>query len=365
MVDFILSIAASQQLPVDALWLTPKDVIKRAKTLNLIQQSRVIAPNRWLIRALSEQVDPVTRDALKKDIDEQRPIRVDKFTADGGNINLQLAMAYQGYLIESKQFGNAADRSPQYEQALQYRSQLRQLFEEKYSNTQLEAKAFKSPLDTPQDSQLEFGILNRGKNNFLRMSFTPASHHLEDDNRQYFGESELLLFEVSALKNTATRQLIIDRFILYFTKSLIPYDDMSGGLSGAIRVGYEPQRNAEFKTQRAAFISGAIGKTSRYGRDIDMFALLGGGASVRNRSPNFYLQPEVGIIVREIFGMKTSASAILTTNLFGDHARYVKYRFVQSKYFSKQNISLHLVAESESQGRNRQHFFETNIKYLF
>ena len=364
-VDFILSIGAAQQLPVDALWLTPKDVIKRARTLNLIQESRIIPPNRWLIRALSEQVDSAVRRGVKDDVEQMKPIVIDTLNADDDQIKLQLAMAYQGYLVETKQVGTLADNSVKYEQARQYRSELAQLFEKKYKNSQLEANAFKNPLDTPQDSQLTYGVSRRGQNTFLRLGFTPASHHLDDDNRQYFAESELLLFDVSLLKNIATKQLLLDRFIVYSAKSFIPHDEMSGGLSGVFRIGIEPQRNAEFKMQNTALISGAVGKTWRSAGDIDLFAILAAGVAIRHGTPNIFTQPELGIIVREIFDMKSVASVSLTSNYLGDRARYAKYRFTQSKYFTNKPYTLQLIVESERQKSRRESFFEINLKYLF
>ncbi len=356
-IDFIIAIGASQQLPVDALWLTPKDVIKRAQTLKLIGASRVIAPNRWLIRAINEQINRTDRETVKQAVDEGKAIAADAQNSTEDLLKRQLALAYQAYRIETKQVSGP--------DAQEYKNQLAKTVGAKYKNQQLEASAFKNPLSTPQDSQLEFGFVRREQARFVRLSFTPATHHIEDDNRHYFSENELLLFDLSVLKNIASRQFFVDRFTVYAAKSLIPYDNMSGGLSGAIRMGFEPQFDAQLRMQKATYLSGALGRTLRYGGDIDVYALLGLGVSVRGGKPNLYGQPEIGLIVREIFDMKSSLSAVLTANAFGDKAKYQQYRFVQSKYFQNRNFSFHITAKSAAQKTHRINSFEASLKYLF
>lgn len=356
-VDFIISIGAGQQLPVEGFWLTPKDVVKRAQALGLIKESRVVPPNRWLIRAIGEQLEPAERNAIKQHVD-----RFEGLPSDSSNINtefirLQLAKAYHGYRIESSQVAGA--------HAEAYSDLLNQMSEKTFKDKRLEAISFKNPINTPQDSQFEFGILNRQHKNFLRLSFTPASHHLVDDNRQYFGESELLLFDISVLKNVSTREVELDRFTLYGAKSLISRDDMSGGVSGAIALGIEPQLDASFRRHQTTYLKGSLGITKRYWADIDITALMGLGTSFRSGQLNIYAQPEIGIIVRELFNMKLTASVAMMANALADQSRYLKYRVVQSKFFQKQNVSLHLTAEFEKQNRHHQHSLELSIKYLF
>lgn len=356
-VDFIVSVGAGKQLPVTGFWLTPKDVVKRADELGLILQSRVVPPNRWLIRAISEQLLPAERDEIKHHVDRLAALPNDSQNLNTEFIRYQLAKSYHAYRVETKQITGAQSQA--------YSGFLDRLFQEKFKDMRLETSSFKNPIDTPQDSQVELGVLHRDGNNYLRIGLTPASHHLTDDNRQYFGESELLLLDISVLKNISTRQIELDRFTLYGAKSLIPRDDMSGGLSGAIRLGIEPQRDANFQRRKAAFLSGSLGVTKRFWGDVDLFALAGFGVAYRSSELNLYTQPELGIIVRELFEMKSSASAVMTVNAFGDRSKYVTYRFVQSKFFPKQNISLLFTAESEKQHHRRRDLFEIGVKYLF
>jgi Domain of unknown function (DUF4105) len=356
-IDFILSVGAGKQLTTTGLWLTPKDVVKRTQELGLIKESRVIPPNRWLIRALSEQLGAAERETIKQRVDRFEPLPSASQNESEDFIRLQLAKSYHAYRLETKQIAGA--------RAQTYAAELNRLSEEKFGDKRLEATSFKNPIDTPQDSQVEFGVMHRDNSNYLRIGLTPASHRLEDDNRQYFGETELMLFDVSILKNVATKHAKLDRFSIYGAKSLIPRDDMSGGISGAIRIGLEQQRDANFYLSRTIYLGGSIGITKRIGSDVDLFALAGLGLSQRSGQLNFYAQPELGMIVREVFDMKSIFSVVMTANAFGDQSKYMKYRFVQSKFFARRNVSLHFTAESEQQKRKRESMLELSIKYLF
>jgi hypothetical protein len=356
-VDFILSVGADKQLPTTGFWLTPKDVVKRTQDLGLIKESRIIPPNRWLIRAISEQLSATEREAIKQRVDQFEALPSSTQNESEDFIRLQLAKSYHAYRLETKQIAGA--------RAQTYAAELSRLSEEKFGDKRLEATSFKNPIDTPQDSQAEFGVMHRDNSSYIRIGLTPASHRLEDDNRQYFGETELMLFDISILKNIATQHAKLDRFSIYGAKSLIPRDDMSGGISGAIRIGLEQQRDANFHMSRTIYLGGSIGITKRVGSDVDLFALAGLGVSQRSGQLNFYAQPELGMIVREVFDMKSIFSIVMTANAFGDQSKYTKYRFVQSKFFAKRNVSLHLTAETEQQKRKRESAFELSIKYLF
>jgi Domain of unknown function (DUF4105) len=356
-VDFILSVGAGKQLPTTGFWLTPKDVVKRTQEFGLIKVSRVLPPNRWLIRAISEQLSNADRDMIKQSVDQfELPPAASK-NANIDFLRLQLAKSYHMYRVETKQIVG--------ERSQAYAARLNRLTEDKFSDKGLEATSFKNPIDTPQDSQVELGLLNRNNSNYLRLGITPASHRLEDDNRQYFGETELLLFDVSILKNVATNHTKLDRFAIYGAKSLIPRDDMSGGISGAIRIGLEQQRDANFSLSRTIYLGGSIGVTKRVGGDVDLFALAGLGIAQRSGQLNLYTQPELGVIVREVFDMKSIFSVVMTANAFGDRSIHTKYRFVQSKFFARKNVSLHFTAETEQQKRKHQSAFELSVKYLF
>lgn len=356
-IDFILSIAGSGTLTNNGFWLTPKDVVKRAQALNLIESSHLISPNRWLIRALGEQFDANDRNSIQNQVQVHTVPQNVELATDKAYMTLQLARAYQAYRNETKKDDLV--------QGVAFEKTLTQVVRDKFPEHQLQVLEIKNPLETPQDSQIALGIVRQANQSYVRMHLTPASHHLDDDNRQYFSETELLLFDVTLLKNLRNQQLLIDQFTVYAAKSLIPYDAMSGGISGAIRIGMESQFDAQFTPRKTAFIEGALGLTTRSEQDIDSFALLGMGMGWRNGRTQFYVQPEVGIIAREVFDMKSRFSVQLKSNLTGDQSRYVQYRYVQSKFFKGKDISLQLSVDVYKLGARRQQSYEMSLKKMF
>jgi hypothetical protein len=364
-VDFILAVTAMQssadvasaRVPDSGFWITPKDVIKRLAARGLIKSSQVLPPNRWVIRAISEQLTKAERRQIQADV-ESNALATHGADTNAQFVRLHLAKAYAGYRAEFDPDSDSA-------QARAYRDALRRLEAEKFPGMRLETTSFKTPIATPQDSQAEFGMQRAGNQTFVRIGFTPASHHLSDDNRQYFAESELLLFDVSFLKDIASRKVVLDRFVLYSAKALLPNDAMSGGLSGAIRLGIAPQRDSHFRERYNAFIEGALGFTKRLGTDVDLFALAGAGLSGGRGGVNLYAQPEAGFVVREIFDLKTLASVQWAAQALGQGIVSRKYHFEQAKYFPGKNISLHLTGEWQQQQRFRAHFFELSARFLF
>jgi hypothetical protein len=356
-IDFILSIAGSGTLKNNGFWLTPKDVVKRAKELDLIENSRLISPNRWLIRALGEQFDANERSSIQQQVQAHAMSLDTELKSDKTYMALQLARAYQAYRNETKKDDPA--------QGVAFEKSLTQIVRDKYPQHQLQVFEIKNPLETPQDSQLALGIVRQANQSYARIHLTPASHHIDDDNRQYFSETELLLFDLTLLKNLQNQQLLIDQFTVYAAKSLIPYDAMSGGVSGAIRIGMEAQFDAQFTARKTAYMEGALGFTTRAGQDIDSFALLGMGLGWRNGRTQWYVQPEVGLIAREIFDMKSRFSVLLKSNLTGDQARYVQYRFVQSKYFKDKDFSVQFSVDTYKMDRRQQHSYELSLKKMF
>jgi hypothetical protein len=360
-IDFVLSLAASEALKNSGFWLTPKDVVKRAAQSNLIENSRLISPNRWLIRALNEQLPVDQRKRIQHEVDALRLPNVAQLESNQSFLNLQLAKAYLAYQDETTKHQDKRHLL----QSLELQQTISQELQDKFPNHRLQVLDLKNPIESPQDSQIALGLVRRDDRSYLRMSLTPASHQIDDDNRQYFSESELLLFEVSVLKHLQSKQVLLDQFTVYSAKSLIPYDSMSGGISGAIRIGVAPQYDAQLRSRKAAFIEGGLGLTHRAGRDLDSFALLGLGVRWQAGRAQLYAQPELGLMLREVFDMKSRFSIVMKSDFSGDDSSHLHYRFVQSKYFKTKDFSVHFsVDRLTSDGRSKSHY-EFSLKKMF
>ncbi|MDQ7061900.1 MAG: hypothetical protein Q9M43_12585 [Sulfurimonas sp.] len=88
---------------------------------------------------------------------------------------------------------------------------------------------YKSPSKIPNERQFQSGYTKRNDKDYLKLSFLPASHGLNDYNREDFGESELKIGYLSVLVNDENIEL--DEFTLYGMKLYMPYSSSTHDLS--------------------------------------------------------------------------------------------------------------------------------------
>ncbi|MBI3712109.1 MAG: DUF4105 domain-containing protein [Burkholderiales bacterium] len=357
-VDFIVALARKEGLEQQGFWLTPKDVVKRAYAAQLVESSKLISPPRWLARVLSDQLS--SQDVLEVKnwvVHESLPepaLSAEKNTRD--YLKLELAKAFQAYRLDTGMVTTSSAKN--------YQANLNTYVRSQFPERQLSVDQSTNPVETPQDSQMELGMVRQHGANYVKLGLTPASHHLEDDNRHYLGESELLLFDLSVLKKLEGRELSLDRFVIYGTKSLLPYDALTGGWSGAIRLGMETQDSKRMSPQKMMFVEGGVGVTKRYLSDLDAYALMNAGLGAQGGYGQIYVQPEFGVILREVYDMKTAFSASYRHAIVGNADASVHYRLTQSKFLASQ-LSLHVRIDSNKSGRVWHHAFEMSVKKVF
>lgn len=357
-VDFIVALARNQALEQHGFWLTPKDVVKRAYAANLVEKSKLISPPRWLVRVLSDQLS--SQDVLEVQnlvMSESWPESVTGHERNARDyLKLELAKAFQAYRLDTGVVSAASARN--------YQTKLTTYARSQFPAQRLSVDQSTNPVETPQDSQLELGMVHKRGANYVKLGLTPASHHLDDDNRRYLGESELLLFDVSVLKKIDGRELSLDKLVIYGTKSLSPYDSMTGGWSGAIRLGVETQDRQRNLSQKMTFVEGGVGATKRYFNDLDVYALLNAGLGAKNGGGQVYIQPEFGVIVREVADMKTVFSLSHRQTLMGKADKLVRYRLSQSKFLTPQ-LSLHVRIDGTQSAGVWYRSIEMGVKKIF
>ena len=356
-VDFILAVGSGRSSRNAGFWLTPKDVVKRAQQVDLIETSMVLPPNRWLVRAFADNLSWSDVEQVKSAVEQlQLPtIRPDEI------LRLEqirsLALAYLSYREEQK--------SVNVTQAALYRSRLQEFAPTAKSGFSFSVDERRNPYNMPQDSQWDIGLVRRHGENFARYTVTPASHHLEDNNRSYANESELVLFEASVLQNLQRRQFLLDQFMIYSAKSLIPYDAMTGGLSGTVLVNLGPQFGRDGELKQTWQAGAGIGLSQRWMSDIDFSAQLHGGLSNRLGQFQVFLQPQVTIVVRSLFDTKTILSFSHLSTLAHDQHGVRSLRWQQSKYFSGQTWSLHASLQRDWMADRAKNQFELRLRHLF
>lgn len=331
LVRHMLAVARPEMLKGPALWTTPKDVLRQAQRIGLIREVSVQTPARWQVRSLAaslpaSRVRQVAEAAAQHTASQTLPTPdMDEQT---GFLSLLLAQA-----LLRQQSAPLTPSGSDAEQALRRTEldRLQALQRLRYPELALNADTRRDPALSPPERQAGLGWLRRGGRDHLQLRFLPVSHTLSDDNRQHFSENELRLFDSSWLVDARTGRLSLDRLTVYSVQSLLPWERLTGGVSGRFKLGIEPQASLSRPDKKALLLEGAIGRTWRLVDDLDAYVLVGGGWGWR-QSGYLYGQPEVGVVIREIWNMKTQLSRQIVTHPQGEHRPAHVWSWTQSMY---------------------------------
>lgn len=330
LVRHMLAVARPDMLDGPDWWTTPKDVLRQAQHIGLISDASVQTPARWQVRSLAgslpaQRVQQVARAIEQRNASQTLPAAdMDEPT---GFLSLLLAQALLRHQTTGKPTDDALNDDARRTELNQLQSQQRL----RYPNLQLNADTRRDPALSPPERQAGLGWLKRGGRDHLQLRFLPVSHTLSDDNRQHFSENELRLFDSSWLVDARTGHLSLDRLTVYSVQSLLPWEPLTGGVSGRFKLGIEPQASLQRPDKKALLLEGGIGRTWRLMDDLDAYVLVGGGWGWR-QSGYLYGQPEVGVVIREIWDMKTQLSRQIVTHPLGEHRPAHVWTWTQSMY---------------------------------
>ena len=285
---------AKPDLPQPDL-VSPLDLAKIVNQNGLVKRTEMTPADKWKIRTLNELAPEAISNAAEK---FRRTSELP-----------ELATGEQRFLF--KQLSQALlnfDQSNARLSQEKYRSQQQLLAEYQADRLFLDPDHYRSPLNTPEDSQLAAGLLRYQDSNWMSLRWLPAAHTLEDDNREYFGENELRLNEIELRLSPSKHALQLHRWQIYSAASLTPHDSLIGGLSGRFQLGFQPVYNYNLQANTGLNISGGAGITQAIGSDMRVYALFNLGADLSPLQSVGYLQPEVGAYLYEVFDMKSRFS---------------------------------------------------------
>lgn len=357
LVKHVVALAAPSMLDQSEWATTPKDVLKAAEQARLLQDVTVHAPARWRVRAIDATVPAAQARAVRQAVQTRRTDGLvnDKVPGDAGFLSLSLASGYNQYLIEQ------GVRDPAEGQA--YHQALEAITARAYPGHEIEASSSNNPVKSPQDSQWSLGMTYRQGQRWLMAGVLPISHTLADDNSQYFAESELRLFDVAWLMDAQSGRLKLDHLTIYAAKSLLPRDIFTGGWSGQFKLGLETQWDQALAPRSTWLVEGGLGATLRPWRDVDVYALLNGGLGWRHRLYG-YIKPEVGAVVREVYGLKSLISLSHTERPSGAGGDLSELSFTQSK-FVDDRTTLSLEARRRMSSTRAANEASVRVKRLF
>lgn len=297
------------------LWVTPLDTVKFIYKYDLIEHSKLTPSNEWLVKMLKENV-------ASKDIDTIKNIVHSSSYEDISTLDYYSHRLLDAYATLEYKNGN--------------------LDMESYKNIQskipnddkgIDISKYKSPNKIPPERQFGVGYASIDDEDFAKLSFLPASHLVNDYNREYFGESELKIGYLSLLANN--KKIELDEFTLYGMKLYIPYDSLTNDLSYQFEIALKKEYSKGMKYTDTLKIDGGIGIDFDIARDINIFALFNGGVGYNKYDKtHIFFNPQIGGMIYEVFNMK---SLFYYQPMFiNSNKAYDKYVFNHNIFFFKE-----------------------------
>lgn len=351
LVKQVLAVAQPAVLAQADLWTTPKDVVRAAQSAGLLASARALGSPRWTLHLLDQALTAQEVMAVKQAVANEA---VSEATADAPRAFLR----QQAAEALNQQWVAAGLRTPQ--AGMAYR---RRLVAAASGDLALVSDPTFSPGAAPPDAQFSVGLQRREGDEALVLSFLPVSHRLEDRNDMYFNESALRLFDVAISQSLRGHGARVERATLYAVESLLPRDRFTGGLSGQFKIGHELQAGADLRSRSTVLVEAGVGVTQRLGRDFDVFAMASAGLGARGGA-YLYTQPRLGLVMRQVFGMKAVVTFSALSHGLGDGRTTREWQWTQSKYLGPDwtLVGRYTVRERGSQ-RLRQ--AELHLKRLF
>jgi len=358
LIAHLLALARPDMLDGPGGWTTPREVLHRAQDIGLVQSATVETPSRWLIRSLSpllpaHRVDEVDEAVARQSLSALQATDTGVPTRDF--LAWKLAEADLAYRMDT----GLVDRRA----AAPFKAALQSQMQARFDGFMLDADAQHLPTQAPPERQLTLGWVRRPGGDALRIQALPVSHHLSDDNRAYLNESELRLFEPSVLLHNQGTRLSLERFTLYGVRSILPTDRMTGGLSGQMQLAWAPQASVQQHDARTWLMEGALGKAWRLQDDVDAYALIGGGLGARHHG-YLYAQPEVGVVVREVFNMKSWLRHQWVSRPMNEAQASRRWSWTQSVYAAPDQ-TWQLDWDRTTQGQRQRHTLSLSVKWLY
>ncbi len=293
----LLRVGNSNKVNIDSSWLSPIDIVKSSHQSKVISSSKLIPSDKWQLRMLSNTVNVETKNNILNIINSNGDHFTTPESPEDTYLTSVLGKTYNQYQFKKGAYDLERWRSID--------ATIEKIAPQGSQEFLLDLSQYKSPLKTPNDSQVSIGYRNLNDKNLLNIRLLPASHGIEDDNRQFFSENELKLMEISLLAQPETGDIKLDSWTLYSAKSYIPWNQFTGGTSGHFSIGAEQQSNDDLQSTLAGNIYGGVGYTLPVTKDFNIYGMMNIGLAISSIGGYFYTEPEVGLYLYEIFDMKT------------------------------------------------------------
>ncbi|AXI02103.1 lipoprotein N-acyltransferase Lnb domain-containing protein [Aquirhabdus parva] len=336
--------------------LTPLDIVKSSDAAHLIVGTTLLPADKFAIRMLSDSYSPSWQRKLKSAVDHQALKQLIESTPSPEEkfVIYQVASHYRDYRIDQgKVAADQAEFNTQFEQS----KPLVQDFS-------IDLSQYKSPLKAPDDSQFSVGSGYDNHQYDIRLDYLPAAQKLEDDNSQSASEHELLLGNIGLKYLTQEKKLKLDYLKLYSMTSYIPYDVLTGGISGKFSMSYEPHVDYRLTEQHATTIEGGAGLTHQVMPNLSISVLGLVGIDYFQHGVSAHVSPSLGLIANEKYDMKSviQYQRIYTTQQFSQPYNSIKW--IQSKRFTPE-LSLQFTFEQFWNNDKQKTAYALMLKKMF
>ncbi len=313
---YSLSLANPKIYDNKKLWITPLDTVKFLYKYNLIQKTELLPSDEWLIKMTAENLNNNQINNLKNIMRNKQYNKIHRLNFNA----LKLLEAYNN--IEYKNNHISLNKFQNFKKNINNSL--------KNNSNTFDISKYKSPNKISNERQISIGYKNINSENFLKLSFLPASHLINDNNKEYFGESELKIAYISMLINK--KHIELDEFTLYGMKSYIPYNTLTHDLSYQFELAIKKEYSTNINYINTIKIDGGVGFDFLLGKDINLFSLLNFGIGYnRDDKIHIFFNPQIGGIIYEIFNMKS----LLYYQPF-----FVNNNKIYDKFILEQNIFL-------------------------
>ncbi|MDQ7032250.1 MAG: DUF4105 domain-containing protein [Desulfonauticus sp.] len=295
LVYYLLATAKPQMIYEKPNWVAPLDVIKIAYKYGLLKKGKLLPSDQALIRILEEELTTKEILEIEKAIKTRNYNYFKKLNLKRKKdfYKLKLGEIYSYFLLKKGKINKKIWKN--FEKIFIYK-----LEKCKYK---IDLSHYKSPLKTLPKTQVSMGIKKYKNTEFLKIRFQPISHNLTDNNREYFTESSLEVLTLSLILNYKT--IKIDSFKIYNVVSLIPFDVLTKGISEKFSLSINPQYKNGKKRENSFNINAGLGLTFKFCNDIWFYILGNFESGITPNRAYISLNPELGLMVYEIFNMKT------------------------------------------------------------
>jgi len=326
--NFIIATVAPKILTHSRLWISPSDVVKDVKELGLIQKSEMTPSSRWKIKMFIDQMKADQVSNVYSAVQNTTTIAYfnllepkDRF------LSSQLYETYAFYL-EKIQEVNA-------ERKITLHDNISKMNDVSFNDLRLDLSAYKNPIKTPDDTQLSISYGRVEGRNFFQFSFLPTAHRLQDDNRQYFTENELRLGDIKLRYLPDDQSIKLQELTLYSVKTMNPWDRFTGGFSAQWKIGSEPHYSDKMEMHQALNLDASFGMAWAPHPDTILYGMLGAGYGYGAGNNYVYSSPEVGIVINELFNLKSAIKTRYIYNQLASRSGYWDIEFTQSWFFSQ------------------------------